>query len=54
LSTQKAIERLPQAGDALIEGVRVAHLMLDAHSPSAAAKVRIALQAERIAPAMKS
>jgi serine kinase of HPr protein (carbohydrate metabolism regulator) len=54
LSTEKTIERMPEEGDAMIEGVRVAHLVLDSRSASAAAKVRIALRAERIAPAVKS
>jgi HPr kinase/phosphorylase len=54
LITDAAIERLPDEADATIQGMRVAHLALDPRSASAAAKVRIALQAERIAPAMKS
>ena len=54
LHSEQAIERMPEEGDAMIQGVRVPHLALDPRSASAAAKVRIALQAERIAPAMKS
>jgi serine kinase of HPr protein (carbohydrate metabolism regulator) len=54
LAAEKAIERMPEEGDAMIQGVRVPHLMLDPRSASAAARVRIALRAERIAPAMKS
>jgi serine kinase of HPr protein (carbohydrate metabolism regulator) len=54
LARESEIERLPEESEVAIEGVAVPHLVVDARAPSAAAKVRLALRAERFAPAMKS
>lgn len=43
LAPEGEIERMPDAASCILEGISVPRLMVDAHSASAAAKVRIVL-----------
>lgn len=46
LSPESEIERMPESNICVVEDVELRHIILDARSPSAPAKVRLALRTE--------
>ena len=43
LAPESRINRMPESNTCVVEGARLKHLVLDAYTPSAAAKIRLAL-----------
>ena len=44
LVNDSEVDRIPDSNTCFVEGIKLKHLVLNAHTPSSAAKVRLALQ----------
>ena len=44
LINDSEVDRIPDSNTCFVEGIKLKHLVLNAHTPSSAAKVRLALQ----------